>query len=48
MNVDYSPYEGWQVSASPRHVLVRGKQVVADGAYVGQAGDGQFVKRGRV
>ncbi|MFZ4578812.1 MAG: dihydropyrimidinase [Myxococcota bacterium] len=48
MNVDYSAYEGWQVSASPRHVLVRGKQVVADGKYVGQAGDGQFVKRGRV
>lgn len=45
MKVDYSAYEGWEVSASPRHVFVRGKQVVADGSYAGKKGDGRFFKR---
>jgi dihydropyrimidinase len=47
-NVDYTPYEGTQVTNWPRYTVVRGK-VVWDGdqqAIVGSLGDGQFVARG--
>jgi dihydropyrimidinase len=45
MRVDYTPYEGREVTGGPTHVLSRGKVVVQDGKYVGKKGDGRFVKR---
>jgi dihydropyrimidinase len=45
MRVDYTPYEGREVTGAATHVLSRGKVVVQDGKYVGKKGDGRFVKR---
>ena len=45
-NVDYTPYEGLKVKGAPTLTISRGKIVAKDGAFVGRAGDGQFVKRG--
>ncbi len=42
---DLTPYEGMQVQGTVRHVLVRGRPVVRDGAFAGQAGYGAFVAR---
>ena len=41
--VDYCPYEGHVVRGYPRTVLLRGKVIVADGQFVGAAGQGKFV-----
>ncbi|HEX2687438.1 MAG TPA: amidohydrolase family protein, partial [Kofleriaceae bacterium] len=48
MRVDYSPYEGRKVPASPSHVLSRGELIVQDDNWVGKTrqGRGQFVRRG--
>jgi dihydropyrimidinase len=48
MRVDYSPYEGRKVPASPSHVLSRGELVVKDDQWVAKAkqGRGQFLRRG--
>ncbi|HLU52237.1 MAG TPA: dihydropyrimidinase [Acidimicrobiia bacterium] len=46
MRVDYSAYEGWQVSGTVDTVLSRGRKVVADREYVGEKGHGRYVKRG--
>ena len=46
MNVDYSAYEGFAVEGFPETVISRGKIIVKDCEYVGQKGDGQFLKRG--
>ncbi|MGB9723187.1 MAG: dihydropyrimidinase [Chloroflexia bacterium] len=43
--VDYCPYEGWEVVGYPRDVLVRGRPVVREGRFVGEAGWGTFVPR---
>jgi len=45
MRVDYNPYEGRVVTGAPAAVLSRGEVIVRDGAFVGRAGRGQFVKR---
>jgi dihydropyrimidinase len=45
MRVDYSPYEGEEVTGAPTHVLSRGKVVIENGKYVGKKGDGRFFKR---
>jgi dihydropyrimidinase len=42
---DWTPYEGIEVHGWPRDVLLRGRPVVRDGAYVGRPGDGRFVQR---
>ena len=42
-NVDYTPYEGIQVTGWPRTVLSRGKVVVQNGEVVGKAGHGLFL-----
>ncbi len=41
--VDYSPFEGWTVQGRVRDVLLRGQPVVANGQFVGAAGQGQYV-----
>ncbi|NQV36695.1 MAG: dihydropyrimidinase [Candidatus Marinimicrobia bacterium] len=46
MNVDYNAYEGFEVNGVSETVLSRGKIVVEDNKYVGNEGDGQFLKRG--
>ena len=45
MNVDYDPFEGWEVQGKPRFVLSRGDTVYADGKVVSEPGRGRFVKR---
>jgi dihydropyrimidinase len=45
MDVDYSCYEGMEVQGGSDLVLSRGKVIVEDGQYVGQKGDGRFLKR---
>jgi dihydropyrimidinase len=45
MDVDYSCYEGRQVTGSSEVVLSRGKVIVESGNYLGQPGDGRFLKR---
>ena len=46
MNVDYSTYEGWKVKGKVDTVVQRGNVVIENGEHQGQAGDGQFLKRG--
>ena len=46
MNVDYSAYEGKQVTGRARTVLSRGSAVVHEGEYLGRAGHGAFLPRG--
>jgi dihydropyrimidinase len=42
---DYTPYEGFELTGAVRSVYVRGRAVIADGAFVGTRGDGRFVGR---
>ncbi len=46
MNVDYSAYEGFEVSGYPETVISRGRVVVRDCKYVGRKGHGRYLKRG--
>ncbi len=48
MRVDYSPFEGRVVPASPSHVLSRGELIIKDDQWVAKQkqGRGQFVRRG--
>jgi dihydropyrimidinase len=45
MNVDYSCYEGREVQGWSTVVLSRGKTIIENGAYIGQKGDGRFLRR---
>jgi dihydropyrimidinase len=45
MNVDYNPYEGRSVTGVTETVLSRGRVIIENGAFVGRAGDGVFLKR---
>jgi dihydropyrimidinase len=47
MRVDYSPYEGRKVRGAPVLVMSRGRVIVEGERYVGNPGDGRFVKRGQ-
>lgn len=44
-NVDYCPYEGWHVQGYPEVVLSRGRTIVREGHFIGQAGEGKFLPR---
>ena len=46
MNVDYSAYEGMDVTGKVSTVLSRGTVVVDGDEYVGTTGHGRFVSRG--
>ncbi len=46
MNVDYSAYEGMEITGRVDTVLSRGSVVIRDGEFHGKAGHGQFVRRG--
>ncbi len=46
MNVDYSAYEGWEVTGKTETVILRGKVAIDKGEVHIDKGYGQFVKRG--
>ena len=45
MNVDYSAYEGMQVTGQVHTTLSRGQVVIDDGEYRGATGHGRFLER---
>ena len=45
MKVDYNPYEGRQVTGVTDTVISRGRVIIDGGRFVGQAGDGTFLRR---
>ena len=45
MNVDYSAYEGKTVAGHAKTVLSRGRVLIDDGEYFGEAGHGRFTPR---
>lgn len=45
MKTDLSPYAGREVQGWPRHVLQRGRLLVEDGQFVGEAGGGHYLSR---
>lgn len=48
MNVDYSGYEGWELTGKVKTVLLRGKIVIDNNECKVQKGYGQFVRRNKV
>ena len=48
MRVDYSMFEGIEVTGMPDVVLSRGRVVVEADKFVGRAGAGEFLKAGAV
>jgi dihydropyrimidinase len=47
-NCDWNPYQGWKLAGFPEHTFCRGRQIVANHAFVGQAGYGRFIARRRL
>lgn len=45
MNIDYNPFEGWEISGRPSVVTVRGEVAVKNGKFVGTLGRGKMLKR---
>jgi dihydropyrimidinase len=48
MNVDYSAYEGWQLTGKVKKVILRGKLAIDDAKCLAQKGYGKFIKRSKV
>jgi dihydropyrimidinase len=48
MNVDYSGYEGWELTGKVKTVLLRGKMAIDDNKCLIDKGFGQFIKRNKV
>ena len=48
MNVDYSGYEGWEVTGKVKKVLLRGKIAIDNNECLLQKGYGKFIKREKV
>ena len=46
MNVDYSAYEGMEITGRVAVTISRGQVVVADGEFRGSPGNGSFLSRG--
>ena len=46
MDVDYSAYEGREITGKVETVLSKGKVIVGDGRYHGRKGDGEYLRRG--
>ena len=42
---DYSPWEGWEVTAWPVMTILRGRPIIESGKLVGRPGDGELVPR---
>ncbi len=47
MNVDYSAYEGWELTGKTETVLLRGKVAIQNEKCHLKAGHGQFIRRGK-
>jgi dihydropyrimidinase len=45
MAVDYSAYEGMQITGRVDTVLSRGRMVIGSGEYLGETGHGRFLSR---
>ncbi|MGH7750647.1 MAG: dihydropyrimidinase, partial [Candidatus Dormibacteria bacterium] len=45
MAVDYSPYEGKEVTGRTETVLSRGRVIIDKGEYLGKPGDGHYLRR---
>jgi dihydropyrimidinase len=45
MRVDYSMFEGFQVTGNARQVFSRGELIVEKGQYIGRVGRGQYLRR---
>lgn len=45
IDIDWNPYEGIKVKGWPVVTISRGKVIVEDNQFKGQAGDGEFLKR---
>jgi dihydropyrimidinase len=45
MRVDYSMFEGYEVTGNARTVMSRGEVIVQDGQWLGRAGRGRYIKR---
>jgi len=48
MNVDYSAYEGWELTGKVHTVLLRGKVAIEKDECLVDKGYGQFIRRGKV
>ena len=48
MHVDYSGYEGWEVTGKVKTVILRGKIAIDDNGCLVEKGYGRFIKRNRV
>jgi dihydropyrimidinase len=48
MNVDYSAYEGWEVTGKVNKVILRGKLAIDEGKCRVEKGNGKFIKRKKV
>jgi len=48
MNVDYSAYEGWELTGQVQTVLLRGKVVIDKGECFAEKGYGKFIRRSKV
>lgn len=48
MNVDYSGYEGWELTGKVKTVLLRGAVVIDNNKCLANKGYGQFIKRKKV
>lgn len=46
MAVDYSAYEGLEITGTVETVISKGQVIIADDEYHGAAGDGEYIKRG--
>ncbi|MCA1028208.1 MULTISPECIES: dihydropyrimidinase [Cytobacillus] len=47
MAVDYNPFEGMKITGEPISVLSRGNFIIKDKQFVGEAGQGNFIKRAK-
>ncbi|WP_299968974.1 dihydropyrimidinase [uncultured Roseobacter sp.] len=47
-NMDYTPFEGWQVTGWPVTVLTRGQRVIDGGKLQVEPGHGRYVARSRI
>jgi dihydropyrimidinase len=48
MNVDYSAYEGWEVTGKVKAVLLRGRVAIDNNQCFVEKGYGKFIKRRKV
>ncbi len=44
-NVDYTAYEGIKVKGYPVYTILRGNIIVKDNNFIGEKGNGRFIKR---